>query len=177
MKTILNFLIIFVLLLCWYAAGATYPNKFVTNANPESVSWTNTSAGGITVNGGRFSGDSSGITNITGLGFSGGAAVPTSTNLNVVVSNIYQSVTLSADCNVTNVSGIGSASVKFLPGGANRLMSFPTNWAWLNTNGFALSGSLYSITLTNAASKIGWLSVVKSGDDATNVAAAYQQTP
>lgn len=122
-------------------------------------------------------GNANTLTNISGLGFSSGTATLNNTNLNFVIGNLYQTLTLGANCNITNVSGLGSGALKMLPGGSDRVISFPTNWCWLQTNGLALVGPLYSITLTNRASRVGWLSVVTSGTDPTNVTAAYLQSP
>lgn len=219
------------------AHAATYPNKFDTNSNPESVSWTNTSSmqvngpfrlpntvgagntsynlmtigvgntnairfrtgfitlgnavefndgteatyGSVThllpVHGnfyGFFTGDASGSTNIQGTGFSQGTASLSNTNLNFVLGNTYQRLVLTTNCNVTNVSGVGSGTLFLEPNGGNRVISFPTNWIFLQTNGLALVGSLYSITLTNGPSRGGALSVANVG---TNTWAAYLQTP
>ncbi len=128
------------------------------------------SAGIVTVTGGLDA-------NLKGTNFVTTTASLSNTNLNFVLGSMYQTLTLTTNCNITNILGIGVGSLKILPGGGDRTISFPTNWAWLNTNGMALSGPLLAITLSNRASTVGWLSVVKSAADATNVTAAYQQTP
>lgn len=157
-------------------------NQFESNANVIQIKSGSTETNkqfytGVTLNTGVYTGDASGETNIQGTAFSSGTATLNNTNMNLVIGSIYQTLTLITNCNITNISGVGVVSLKLLPGVGNRTISFPTNWGWLNTNGFTLIGPLYSLTLSNGASKIGWFSAVTSGTDPTNVAAAYQQTP
>lgn len=161
------------------------PNQFDTNAAgrvqiKSGATETNKQIySGVTLNSGVYTGDANGQTNISGLGFSSGGtpSAASVTNYTITIGSIYQSITLTTNFNLIAVSGLGSASVKLLPGGGNRTISFDTNFCFLNTNGLILVGSLYSITLTNAASHIGWVSVQNSGTDKTNVTITYQQTP
>lgn len=128
--------------------------------------------------GGTLTGNVYGATNISGLAFSSTTLVnPSDTNWTITIGQIYQRIVPTTNVCFTNVSGIGSVSVKVLPNGANRDIYFPTNWAWLSTNLFTLSGSQYKTTITNGKSRIGWLSLVSDGANATNVAAMWRQTP
>lgn len=161
------------------AAGPSYPPPppAATQAAVNAGTATGSYVSPATLAGKSGGGNGSGLTNIQGTAFSQGTTTVSGTNLNLLIGTIYQTATLTNNCNVTNVSGLGTVTIKFLPGGANRTLSFPTNWVWLNTNGLALVGPLYSITLTNGASRGGFFSAWNSGSDPTNTSAAYQQTP
>lgn len=94
----------------------------------------------------------------------------------------YQSYNATNDINfLYATNGPGASAMKIRPGGSDRLLTFPTNWVWLDTNYFRLSGSFYVATLTNASTgsgpRVGWLSIVADGVDPTNVVARYKESP
>ena len=90
---------------------------------------------------------------------------------------VYTKIIATNDVSFTNVSGIGSASVRVLPNGSDRWVYFPTNWAWLGSNVFTLTNGEWRATLTDGVGRIGWLSVVADGAAPTNVAALWRMTP
>lgn len=109
------------------------------------------------------------------------------TNFDIDLST-YPYVTLNATNNINfrnviNGGPAGSSCVKIFPGGADRLLTFPTNWIFLRTNWLTKSGSFWTYTLTNATGgngpRIGWLSVAFDGisTDQTNVVALFQESP
>lgn len=118
------------------------------------------------------------LTNLTGASFSRGQIYGyDGTNYPIVIGTIYQKLVATNKVYFTNVSGIGSASVRIIPSGADRPVYMPTNWAWLSTNGFVLSGTNWEVYVTNKASSIGWLSIDADGTSPTNVAALFTRTP
>jgi hypothetical protein len=93
----------------------------------------------------------------------------------------YQKVIASGSMNFLYVTnGPGAVSIKIRPAGADRLITFPTNWVWMDTNSFTLSGSVFATTLTNTTTgsgpRIGWLSIVTDGVDPTNTVARYKES-
>jgi len=80
-----------------------------------------------------------------------------------------------------NQSWGGVHSMKLWPAGADRVLTMPTNWIFLRTNWLTLSGSFWTVTLTNATQgngpRIGWLSLECSGPSQTNVVALFQESP
>lgn len=123
---------------------------------------------------GSFTGDAAGATNASG-GFGGYGTLYTADSSNVVLNAsgvMYSEINPTNSLNFAHcTNGPGAISLTIYPSGADRLLSFPTNWFWLSTNGFTLSGSLWTLYATNG--EVAFLSLRKrsSGSDGTNVVA------
>jgi hypothetical protein len=174
-----------VVLLGDLSSGAGKEQKLTIN---ESVGFTLTNVAntssfsvdpeGIVTTSGSYIGNGIGLTNIQGSGLSFGTIETTgATNFLITLGTMYQKIVATNDVAFTNHSGLGAASIRLLPNGANRHVYFPTNWCWLSTNNLTLSGSQWRSTITNGVSRVGWLSLVADGADATNVVATFTQTP
>lgn len=136
--------------------------------------------------GGDFLGDGSGATNMTSASFRFGTSLLVSgstTNMAVNPSlGIYQRVSATDNINfIYFTNAPGAVSIKIRPNGADRLLSFPTNWVPLYTNGLTLSGATWILTLTNAVGTTGpraaLFSAVADGTDPTNVIWGVQISP
>jgi hypothetical protein len=71
-------------------------------------------------------------------------------------------------------NGPGVATVTIYPGTANRTISMPTNWFWLSTNGFSLSGGLYSLTLNSNSIAVLTAKKRSGGASQTNVISSFK---
>ena len=107
---------------------------------------------------GAVSGNASGLTNFYGTGFAFTSPTPT-TATNFVVNfaaGVYKTITATNNvCFVYTTNGPGVASFKIYPNGADRTISIPTNWMAYSTNGWALNGTYWQRTLTNAVGTVG----------------------
>jgi hypothetical protein len=85
-------------------------------------------------------------------------------------TNIYTRINATNNINFSNATNTGVATVMINPNGANRIITFPTNWVWLETNLFTLSGSFYTYTITNGGSPVGRRAIlsVQSDDQTSN---------
>ncbi len=116
----------------------------------------------------------------TGNGIQTAFQLITATSLvtNFVITatnNCVYNINALDDVNIT-ATGTGTASVEiFNSSGGNILMTFPTNWPWLSTNGLTVLGARYSATLTNK--HFGYLSFTRRLNNDTNTLSGYSQTP
>lgn len=98
------------------------------------------------------------------------------------LGSLYQYISATNNINVAHATnGPGVASIKIRPQGADRILTFPTNWVLLDTNNFTVAGVLWKTTVTNALNgngpRVGILSVWQDGTSATNVAALFRLSP
>lgn len=96
---------------------------------------------------------------------------PTSAATNYVISSTNSRVLVNltntaSHFTMTDLEGGREGTIMFRAVGVNSVISTPTNYAWLSTNGFALTGSSYTLTLTNG--KVWAVSYMQYDADATN---------
>ncbi|HEX3800265.1 MAG TPA: hypothetical protein VH413_16335 [Verrucomicrobiae bacterium] len=134
----------------------------------------------FTNNNNSFVGNGAGVTNISAGGGSFGTVTAHDSVTNFWLdfggagnpsAIAYPKIFASGDINFTTpTNGPGAVAYKILPNGANRNISWPTNFLTLNTNGLTLAGTNWVMTLTNGI-RVAWCTFVADGPNETGLLA------
>jgi hypothetical protein len=165
-----------------YVAWRIYPTNGVAGVQPASANLTNWSGlatgsvqpatAGLT---NISNGDAVTLTNISSSGFRFETEVPQSAPTNFVCDlsqkAVYRKILATNNIffvGVTNAGAGGPASYKIRPNGADRVITWPTNFCTITNTFMSQSGPFWNMYLTNGA-RIAWISLAADGNDMTNV--------